>query len=411
MFGHFGAGNIGNDSTLEAALVNIQRLEPTASISCVCTAPAVVTARFGIEAVPVDIGETLGSRSRGLGVLARIQRLAIRGADEIAFWTAGTRWLRKADQFIVVGTGALDDMAVRPWNAPYDLFKWCHAAKQAGAKVIFLSVGAGPIKHPVSRVLMLRALRVANYRSYRDLPSLEYLKNLGVDTSRDHVYPDLAFSLPIRAPSIRKPAWPPTAVGLGVIGYYGWRHDHASGELVYQTYVRKLTRFMHWLLAKGYCVRLITGDLPTDQRPMEELLESVKASGRTDWRGRVSAHPTKDINDLCREIAAVDLVVATRFHNVLTALSLMRPVLSIGYHAKNDALMASMQLADYGQHIETLDVERLKSQFASLAARSERVIDHIQRTCVRYCERLENQYRRILAIRRYSWLDRRRGRQ
>ncbi len=169
LYGHFGVGNLGNDSTLEAMLYNIRKYQPSANIICVCTGPQVVTQRYGIDTLPIDISEDRNIRQQPSGVLRKAIRVTTRIIDEINFWLKRIRWFRSVDQFLVVGTGALDDMAViHPWNAPYDLFKWCHAAKLGGAKIVFLSVGAGPIENRISRALMLNALRVANYRSYRD---------------------------------------------------------------------------------------------------------------------------------------------------------------------------------------------------------------------------------------------------
>ena len=150
LYGHFGVGNVGNDTTLEAMIFNIRRYQPKATITCVCTGPHVIAERFGIRTMPVDITEDRDVRQRTGRIQDKATRMVSRVIDEADFWVRRTRWLRTIDQFIVVGTGALDDMAVRPWNMPYDLFKWCRAAKLAGAEVIFLSVGAGPIVHPVS---------------------------------------------------------------------------------------------------------------------------------------------------------------------------------------------------------------------------------------------------------------------
>jgi polysaccharide pyruvyl transferase WcaK-like protein len=71
-------------------------------------------------------------------------------------------------------------------------------------------------------------------------------------------------------------------------------------------------------------------------------------------------------------MAKTDIVVATRFHNVVAALKLGLPVVSIGYASKNDALLAEMGLAEFCQHIEELNVDRLIQQFSTLlAARAE----------------------------------------
>jgi polysaccharide pyruvyl transferase WcaK-like protein len=70
-------------------------------------------------------------------------------------------------------------------------------------------------------------------------------------------------------------------------------------------------------------------------------------------------------------------VVATRYHNVVCALMLSKPTISIGYGQKNAVLMAGTGLADYCQSVGSLDVGRLIEQFSDLegqAARLEQAI-------------------------------------
>ena len=54
LFGFFGSGNIGNDSTLEAALYHVKKYQPDANIICVCNGPREVSRRFGIQALPMS---------------------------------------------------------------------------------------------------------------------------------------------------------------------------------------------------------------------------------------------------------------------------------------------------------------------------------------------------------------------
>lgn len=59
-----------------------------------------------------------------------------------------------------------------------------------------VSVGANEISARATRTLVRWVGRLATYRSYRDDISRDAMRAMGVDTSRDQVYPDLAFSLP-----------------------------------------------------------------------------------------------------------------------------------------------------------------------------------------------------------------------
>jgi len=73
-----------------------------------------------------------------------------------------------------------------------------------------------------------------------------------------------------------------------------------------------------------------------------------------------------------------------------------RPVISLGYHSKNDELMAEMGLQAYCQHIERFSVDQLVQQFQTLVAELDRASQQIQRRCGQYRESLDEQYRAIL---------------
>ncbi|MGZ8999043.1 MAG: hypothetical protein ACXW2T_09320, partial [Allosphingosinicella sp.] len=74
-----------------------------------------------------------------------------------------------------------------------------------------------------------------------------------------------------------------------------------------------------------------------------------------------------------------DVVVATRFHNVVSALIQGRPILSIGYATKNDVLLAEAGMGELCQHIEHLELELLKDQFRVMFDRREEFADGARR--------------------------------
>ncbi len=135
-------------------------------------------------------------------------------------WLHAARHLRRLKVLIVPGMGVLDDFAVSPLGWPHDLLSWCLLGRLMGVKVIFASIGAGPIRHPVSRWFMKAAARAAHYRSYRDTVSKAFMESIGFDARNDRIYPDIAFRLP--APrSIRAQAAKarPLTIGVGVMAY------------------------------------------------------------------------------------------------------------------------------------------------------------------------------------------------
>jgi polysaccharide pyruvyl transferase WcaK-like protein len=70
--------------------------------------------------------------------------------------------------------------------------------------------------------------------------------------------------------------------------------------------------------------------------------------------------------DLMRAMEPAHVVVATRYHNVMCALRLCKPSISIGYAAKNFALMTDMGLPEYCQLLNSLDVDMLIDQLRQL---------------------------------------------
>ena len=352
LFGMFGVGNLGNEASLDAMLRAVRARVPGAGLVLVCPNPEAAHLLHGVRAVPT----TTPAASR----VAR--RLPL--VRDLPSWRHALRTLRGVDLLVVPGTGILDDFGTGPGGLPWDLFRWCAAARLCGARVAFVSVGAGPIHHRLSRLLMTAAVRLAGYRSFRDPGSKAYMAGAGCDTSRDTVAPDLVFGLPLPGATERRAADAPLLVGLNAMAYYGWSHDPARGQEIHRAYTGKLAAFAQWLLDEGHQVRLFIGE-DRDLTACRALHDRVGAL--------LPARDARSLHELLAQFAETDLVVATRFHNVVAALLLAKPVLSIGYAVKNDELMADVGQGAFCQAIEELDVVRLKEQFRQLRAERERI--------------------------------------
>lgn len=371
LFGNFGSGNFGNDGSLEAMINFLRSAKPDAELVCICEDPAKVQELFDIPAIPIR------SATRRFRFVDRIPlaRTALNLLHTIV--TA-----RKFDILVAPGTGLLDDFSDSPWGMPTILASWCAGARLAGAKIAFANIGAGPIVHPLSRRLMKAAARMAHYRSYRDFESKEFLRSIGLDTRRDPVYPDLAFGLP-SPPARTVPLAQGTraTVGVGVMRYYGWRGDKEQGADIYRTYLQKLVQFVLWLLDNQFHVRLLIGD-DADQITIDDFLNAL-ALARPDYpRAAVIYRRANTLQDVMNQIADTSFVVATRFHNVVSALKLRKPCISIGYARKFEVLMAEMDLSEFCQHIERLDVELLIRQFEALLANQrlhEQALDKVNK--------------------------------
>jgi polysaccharide pyruvyl transferase WcaK-like protein len=396
-FGHFGRGNFGNESTLQAMLCHLRRLAPSTEFTCICTGPETVSATYGISAEPSrsTIVKQWTLRNRA----ARWWRKLIVGIpSELYRWWKGPRSLWGSQALIVPGTGVLTDaFTLLEWG-PYDMFRWAVTAKLCRCKLLFVSIGAGPIYSLRGRILVRAALLLADFRSYRDDSTRQYLRGIGFKTGADPVYPDLAFSLPESlAPRSQEMRGRRLVVGLGLMEYAGKYSIASPDDTVFSDYLEKLVEFVRWLLAHDFDVRLLIGDL-ADVPVIQEFRSLLKKRSVAFEGGRIIDEPVASVDDLLKQIAATDYVVATRFHNVLLSLMLNKPSLAISFHHKCSSLMKQMGLSQYCQDINRLDADRLIEQFCDLEKNAETLKPLIKHKTEEFRRALDEQYERILKV-------------
>ncbi len=339
------SGNFGDDIIFQTVLYHVRRRLPEAEVACICTNPQGLAAAQKIESVPIS-REFSGGRKRRTGLAGLLRKIFIGVPRELFRWLEAFRILRGADMLIVPGTGLLTDAyGLQNWG-PYNLFKWSLMARLRGCKLLFLSVGAGPIYSVLGRYFVKSALSMADFRSYRDDASLNCLKENRFSTNGDRVYPDLAFSLPeTLMPHNENGGRRRRVVGFGLMAYAGKYSVAKPNDAIYRHYLENLVIFAQWLLERDYDIRLLIGD--RYDTPVIDEFKSLldRRLGPYDEK-RIINEPTLCVEKLLPQIAATDMVVATRFHNILLALLLNKPVVAISFHNKCASLMSQMGLAN-----------------------------------------------------------------
>ena len=245
-------------------------------------------------------------------------------------------------------------------------------AKLRRARVLVVSVGAGPLYSSPGRIFAKAALTLADYRSYRDDASKDYLRKIGFQSERDQIYPDLVFGLPGELlPADRLPNGTRPVVGLGLMEYAGRYAASDPRPETYTSYLESLAVFTEWLLEHDYDIRLLLGD--ADTAAIDEFRSILEARIDTYDEERIIQQPIASVEDILAEIAATDLVVATRFHNILLSMVLNKPVIAISFHHKCSELMNEMNMAEYCHDIHQMDAEVLIEQFQQLAENQEAI--------------------------------------
>ena len=424
-YGNFGEGNLGNEVTLQTAIDHARARWPDAQLECICTGPEDVRARHGIaafncrargkrwarQAQPADPGASQGPRGGASGwrrLLAeqrakktlafRVATLPVRILRmclwkfplECAHWFSSMRAVARSDILIVPGTGIATDRGCGPWSWPYELFKYSALAALRRVPLAYLSVGAGPIDHPLSRWLISRGLGFAGYRSYRDQDSKRYMQGPTLDTSHDAVYPDLVFGLGAQNLPPRDAAPVTKVVGIGLKDYSA--SGAGSDNTGYREYIEMMAAFVSWLNSRGYAVRLLIGDMQYDSRVRRDLLELLQSRAAAGEPPKVFSQAVADVPELIRQLAETDVVISPRLHNLILALMLEKPVIALCDLPKVKALLGELELAHYSLPIETLDLARLAAAFTRLEAEMAPLKAHIRERVDSYRDAVEQQY-------------------
>jgi len=382
LFGLLGSGNIGNDISMQSVLTYLRTSHPDAIIDAMCMGPERVRDDAGIAAIPMLWYQRHEGRLPGLP--AKALKVVGKGID--AFRTAA--WIRGHDVVIVPGMGVLEaSTPVNPWGVPYALFLLSACGRLFGTKVALVSVGATVINQPAVRWFSTWAARLASYRSYRDARSMDAMRQRGLDVSGDRVFPDLVFSIPAAS---AEPG-DPRIVGVGVMAYYGTNDDRARADEIHSSYTASITRFIQWLLDDGRDVRLFVGDA-CDAEAVADITAALRVSHPGLAPGRVVAEKITSFAGLMRAMAPASSVVATRYHNVMCALKLGKPAISLGYSGKNISLMEDMGLAEFWQHANEINFDRLIEQFTKLEANALQIRATVAERNAELAARLAEQF-------------------
>ncbi len=160
--------------------------------------------------------------------------------------------------------------------------------------------------------------------------------------------------------------------------------------------MENLARFVEWLLDRRYDIRLLSKDI-SDMHARQEFRSLLRAQLSADDETRIFDEPASSVEDVLSQIASTDIVVATRFHNVLFSFLCTKPVISISFHHKCVSLMSAMGMSEYCLDINDLESSNLIEKFCDLERNSDRIKSSITEEVRQFREALDRQYELIFA--------------
>jgi polysaccharide pyruvyl transferase WcaK-like protein len=153
------------------------------------------------------------------------------------------------------------------------------------------------------------------------------------------------------------------------------------------------------LISRGHPVRIVIGDFQYDDAVRLDLRAELERRGALPVDPAMYVdEPAASFEQVLEQLASVEFVIASRYHNVLLGLYLGKPAISLSYEAKHEALMASAGLADYCQSINAVDTERLFEQFLRLEVQAASARELIAAMVIANAASLAEQYQLLTSL-------------
>jgi len=400
---HTGGGNLGDDAIMDVVIHNILERWPDAGIAAFSMNPADTGRRHGIPSFPIrthtwgigyGAGEGKSAPSKKPSWLATTRnplvRLPRNLLRELAFLISSYRRLRPFDMLIVSGGGQLTERS-GPWGFPYAILIWVLMARLARVRRVFLSVGAGPLRHPLSKFFVRRSLYAANYVSFRDEPSQALARKIGF-TGKSEVFPDNVYSLQAPPLSLAADTRHRPVVGIAPMPWpFCDPREYKSENLqaLYDEYLAKFADFASSLVRYSCSLELFGSDAGADPGAIEDLRRVLLTRHGIETP---PYEPVDSVEGLLSRMAAMDYVVTCRFHGLVLAHILNKPVIAISHHPKVADLMEALGLAQYCVDIRSFNPERLADTFASLVDHTQQVKSSMAASLQSYRARAARQF-------------------
>lgn len=302
-------------------------------------------------------------------------------------WRSVLREAREADLAIAVPGGYL--MAQGPgdfWWLSHFCTLWACIA--AGSPVVLSPCSIGPFS-PRYRRLAGLLLRRVDRIVLRERRSLGFVLDLGVDPRRVQAATDMAFALePEDGPPPRRGAGPRIGISVRRWGFPG----HPDPLRLWGRYLEAMARVADWAVTEvGAEVVLVAQAVGSGGDDAEVSRAVVRASSQPE-RMAIMGEDV-ELDALRTVYGDLDLLIGTRMHANLLALTSGVPVVAIAYEAKTRGIMEDLGLELYVVEISDVSPKGLVDLAADAWAEREAIRAQIS-------QRLPELRRRATA-----WLD------
>lgn len=237
------------------------------------------------------------------------------------------------------------------------------------APVFYLPQAWGPFEIPQVRSVAEKVLRNASKVYARDVASYEWLRELATFSEEKVAFgSDIAFQFEGASPEVGRSLLSESGVVFDASPLVGIVpnmrvYERSPNEGLDNPYITCLVKLVDYLGQEGHQVILMPHEIrpeQTNSKMRDDRYLCRVIAARTSNGGRVyTAVGNYSAAQLKSMIGHVDLLVASRFHSIVAALSLRCPVVAIAWAHKYAELLGTVGLGDFAVSHQALEPDAL----------------------------------------------------
>lgn len=338
--GNYGAKNIGDEMILEGLIRILKEAFTNPEITALSANPEETQKKHEIDSAlmfPAGIKSFLK---------------AIRGANKETI-----KKIKECDYFILGGGGLFASLK---WRA--NLIWGIQAAVAFYYKKPLLMLGQsiGPIKSKTLKTGLKKLFNESKLITVRDEESKKELERIGVE-KEIKVIPDFAFKIPHEK---EEKSNKKICVALRQM------------SKLPANFRKNISEFLDWLISeKGWRVQFIDFKISNDgdRKIHNEIKNLLKDKSKIE-------HLEKAVSSekILKEIGESKLILAMRFHSIITAIKGDTPFIAINYAPKISSFLKSEDLEKYKLDLEETTFENLKKQFQLIQKTNQEIQKNLQ---------------------------------
>jgi polysaccharide pyruvyl transferase WcaK-like protein len=275
----------------------------------------------------------------------------------------------------------------RGYQQPLETVKVMEFCKQQGAKYIFMPQAWGAFKNQEVAANCKKMISIADDYFTRDDVSRKYVADLlEKEISEVPLLPDIAFHYPI-----------PEIDGYSILDQNGYSnpksqpllgispnmriYERMQGKGADNKYVQLFVNLIH-TLKQEYHIVLIPNEIrpPSDNIPDDAFLCATIYNLLNDKQNVTLIKGYRSAAEIKSVIREMEIVIASRFHSLIFALSLGIPCMAISWSHKYKELFKLFHLEKYVLEDEALDEQFVISTFREIQASLPEIKKNIETT-------------------------------